>query len=91
MARAEQRVATAGGLRPAPLLSVRSVCRWLAKGRGWVMDMVHVSAVTGGDGPWRVVKVGRDWRIEQASVEAWLASQREQNRAQPRNDRSLAS
>lgn len=98
---------TVGGFRPAPLLSVRSVCRWLGKGRSWVMGMIYGSIASDGQGPWRVVKIGRDWRIEEASVRAWLVaaakvprtdrpkqevpSRTKHNEAQPRNDRPSAS
>ncbi len=71
MARAEKgSAAAAGRLRPAPLLSVRSVCHWLDKSRTWVMGMVYASANDGK--PWRVVKVGRTWRVAPESIEAWL-------------------
>jgi hypothetical protein len=53
------------------------------------MGMVYASA--NGDQSWRVVKVGGAWRIEQASVEAWLAASRtEQIRADPSKDRPPA-
>lgn len=57
-------------LRPAPLLSVRSVCRWLNKSKRWVLGMVQASHRNGG--PWVVAQVGRNWRIEEESVRAWL-------------------
>jgi hypothetical protein len=73
MARAEKVAATTGGLRPAPLLSVRSVARWLGKGRRWVLVMVRRSHRDGG--PWRVVRLGRDWRVDEESVQRWLDRQ----------------